>query len=115
MDKLLLFVIMIIIEFLSFTIFMKLDYKYDIKIKYFSFVSKNRILFSIFLIIWFAILLVIIINCNNYYTFSILILYSTLFMNLYHGVRNWKFAYKVYIKNVDLLIKSKERIKNRKK
>ena len=36
-------------------------------------------------------------------------------MNLYHGVRNWKFAYKVYIKNVDLLIKSKERIKNRKK
>ncbi len=45
MDKLLLFVIMIIIEFLSFTIFMKLDYKYDIKIKYFSFVSKNKIFF----------------------------------------------------------------------
>ena len=94
---------------------MEIDYKYNIRIKYFSFVAKNRLLFSIVFIIWLVIFIGIVIICNNYYKFSILILYSTIFMNLYHRIRNWKLAYDVYIKNIDLLKKAKERSKKRKK
>ena len=115
MNKLVLLILMFIITFLSTEIFMILDYKYDIRIKYFSFVAKNKILFYIFLILWIVILVPIILVCNNYYIFLILVLYLTLFLNFYHRVRNWRFAYKVYIENIDLLKKSKEKIKNRKK
>lgn len=115
MNKIILFVIMITISFLSTIIFMTLDYRYNIRIKYFSFVAKNRLLFSIVIIMWLAILIGIVTNCNNYFTFSILILYYTTFVNLYHRISNWKFAYDVYIKNVDLLLKAKEKEKNKRK
>ena len=69
MNKLVLLILMFIITFLSTEIFMILDYRYDIRIKYFSFVAKNKILFYIFLILWIAILVPIILVCNNYYIF----------------------------------------------
>ncbi len=115
MNKLVLLILMFIITFLSTEIFMILDYKYDIRIKYFSFVAKNKILFYIFLILWIIILVPIILVCNNYYIFLILVLYLTLFLNFYHRIRSWRSAYKVYIENIDLLKKSKEKIKNKKK
>lgn len=115
MNKLVLLILMFIINFLSTIIFMILDYRYDIRIKYFSFVAKNKILFYIFLILWIVILVPIILVCNNYYIFLILVLYLTLFLNFYHRIRSWRAAYKVYIENIDLLKKSKEKIKNKKK
>lgn len=115
MDKIIYLFIIIVQLILVSIIFEKLDYKYNIRIKYFSFVAKKRTIFYIFLIIWIIIFVLILTNCNNYYIFLILILYFDLFMILYHRIRSWKFAYNVYIKNIDLLLKAKERDKRKRK
>lgn len=112
MNKLIIFLIIITISFLSTIIFMIIDYRYNVRIKYFSFVAKSKLIFYIVLIIWIITLVSIISICNNYYICLILILYFNLFMNLYHGVKNWKFAYNVYVKNIDLLLKAIEKDNN---
>lgn len=116
MDKIIYFFIIIVQSILASIIFKELDYRYNIRIKYFSFVAKKRSIFYIFFIIWIIIFILILILtiCNNYY-FWILILYFDLFMSLYHGIRSWKFAYNVYIKNIDLLLKAKEKDKRKRK
>lgn len=115
MDKIIYFFIIIVQLILASIIFEKLDYSYNIRIKYFSFVAKKRSIFYIFLIIWIIIFILILTICNNYYIFLLLILYFDLFMSLYHGIRSWKFAYDVYIKNIDLLLKAKEKDKRKRK
>ena len=102
-NQLITFAIVFITSFLSTIIFIKIDDKYNIRLKYFLYVAKNRVLFSIFLILWFIVLIIIVIKCSNYFVFALLILYFTIFTNLYHKVRNWKTARKIYIENIDLL------------
>lgn len=111
-------VIMFIIIMVTFILFEKLDYKFNIKIKYFSLVAKNKLVYYIVLIIWLFVLLGLLImsyTINNYYIFIILILYFCIFTYLYHHIRNWEMAHNVYIKNVDLLIKAKEKDKEKRK
>ncbi len=113
MSKIILFVIMLITSLLSTVIFQVLDDRYSIRIKYFSFAAKSRLRFFIALIIWAAVLLGIIIVIDDYVGFAFLILYFTVFLSIYHKIRSWKYAYDVYIKNVDLLIKAKEKYKRK--
>lgn len=115
MDKIIYFFILIVQSILVSIIFEELDYRYNIRIKYFSFVAKKRSTFYIFLIIWIIILILILTICNNYYIFLIIIIYFDLFTSLYHKIRSWKFAYDVYIKNIDLLLKAKEKDKMKRK
>ena len=111
-------IMFIIIIMVTFILFEKLDYKFNIKIKYFSLVAKNKLVYYIVLIIWLFVLLGLLImsyTINNYYIFIILILYFCIFTYLYHHIRNWKMAHNVYIKNVNLLIKAKEKDKKKRK
>ena len=52
---------------------------------------------------------------DSYYVLACAVLYYSVFLSLYENVRNWKTAYNVYIKNVGLLIKAKERDRKKKK
>ena len=51
---------------------------------------------------------------NNYLTFILAVLCFSLFLCLYANIRSWKIAHTVYIKNVNLLLKAKEKRKNKK-
>lgn len=105
-------IFMFIIVIVIFFIFEILDYKFNIKIKYFSLIAKNKLLYYIVFAIWVIILFVLLItsySMNTYYNFLIPVLYYSIFISLYDQVRSWKTAYDVYIKNVNLLIKAKEK------
>ena len=109
-------VIIFIISILIFILFEILDYKFDVKIKYFSLVAKNKLIYYIVLIIWVIILfglLIISEYVNNNFYFIIPVIYFSIFICLYHRVRSWKMAYNVYIKNVNLLLKAKEKKKRK--
>lgn len=118
LDHIFALVIMFMIVIVTFILFEILDYRFNIKIKYFSLVAKNKLLYYIVMIIWVIILfglLIISYHINNYYCFIMLVICFSIFTCLYHHVRNWDMAYTVYIKNVNLLIKAKEKDKKRKK
>lgn len=107
-------IIILIITIIVSLLFVILDYKFDIKIKYFSLIAKNKILYYLILFIWTAILfLLLIMNypIDNYYNFIILIICFALFINLYSHTNTWNKAYNIYIKNVDLLIETKNKTK----
>ena len=110
--------IMIIILLFTFILFEKLDYKFDIKIKYFSKVAINRFIYYIVFIVWATILFCMLLMnyiINNYLTFILAVLCFSLFLCLYGNIRNWKMANIVYIKNVNLLLKAKEKRKRKNK
>ena len=110
--KILAFVIMVMTIVITFILFERLDYKFDIKIKYFSFVAKNKFIYYATLFIWVILLFCLVIKnytANNYYIWGTTFLFFSIFISLYHPVRNWRMAYNVYIKNVNLLIKAKEK------
>lgn len=112
MNPILAFLIISTTTIATFVLFERLDYKFNIKIKYFSFVAKNKFIYYVTLLIWVILLFYLVIKnytISNYYNFGILFFFFSIFISLYHHVRSWKTAYTVYIKNVDLLIKAKEK------
>ncbi len=114
----LLLLIMFVIAEAAFLLFTVMDNRFDIKIKYFSLVAVNRVIFYAVFIIWTVILFgfaVISVTMDSYYVLACAVLYYSVFLSLYENVRNWKTAYNVYIKNVGLLIKAKERDRKKKK
>lgn len=114
MNTILALIVFLIIEILIIWILPILEDKLDLRMKYFSVVAKNKYLFYIVWVIWVPILLALIIKgYNDICYFIIGILCINIYNMLYNKVRDWKFAYNVYIKNVDLLIKSKERHKRK--
>ena len=114
MNTILALIVFLIIEILIIWILLILEDKLDLRMKYFSVVAKNKYLFYIVFVIWGVILLALLImGYNDISYFIIAILCLNIYIMLYNGVRNWKFAYDVYIENVDLLIKSKERHKKK--
>lgn len=108
-------VILFILTLVFFLLFEFLDYRFDIRIKYFSLVAKNKFIYTIVLIIWTIILFVLLIRCHNYYDFIIIIFLFSIFTSLYQKNINWKMAYDVYIKNVQLLINAKEKDRKKRK
>lgn len=114
MNTILALIVFLIIEILIIWILLILEDKLDLRMKYFSVVAKNKYLFYIVFVIWGIILLALLImGYNDISYFIIAILCLNIYIMLYNGVRNWNFAYDVYIENVDLLIKSKERHKKK--
>ena len=109
---------MFVTAIVTFILFEILDFWFDIKIKYFSLVAKNKLLFYIVYITYPIILFVLVIikyPFSNYFNFVLTIIYFSIFLSLYHHVTNFQKAHNVYIKNVDKLLKVKQKDRNKRK
>lgn len=98
--------VMTIITVIISVLFIVLDNKFNIKIKYFSLIAKNKTLYYLILITWLIVLLILLIMSypiDNSFNFIILIVYFAIFINLYNRAVNWTQVYNIYIKNVSLL------------
>ena len=77
--------------------------------------AKNKLLFYIVYITYPIILFVLVIikyPFSNYFNFVLTIIYFLIFLSLYHHVTNFQKAHNVYIKNVDKLLKVRNKRKN---
>lgn len=106
----------LMIVILIFLLFERFDRKYDLRLKYFSVVAKNKFLYYAIFTLWGVILLFLILftyPMHHYGKFLFVIVYFSLFLCFYYHVRDWKMAHSIYIEHAKLLIKAKE--KDRKK
>ena len=112
-----LFLTLMIVILISL-LFERFDRKYDLRLKYFSVVAKNKFLYYMVLIFWGALLFCFIIftdPMNHYEQFLFTIAYFSVFLCFYHHVRDWKMAHSIYIEHAKLLMKAKEKYRKKKK
>ncbi len=112
-----LFLVFIITMMISF-LFEQLDRKYDLRLKYFSVVAKNKFLYYAIFTLWGVILLFLILftyPTHHYGKFLFVIVYFSLFLCFYHHMKDWKMAHSIYIEHAKLLIKAKEKERKKRK